>query len=366
MHIPFLDLRQKTLNEQDSLRGAFERVLRSPVHILGDECRAFEAELGKDIGLAADRVVGCNSGTDALILALKAMGAGPGSEVIAPAHTAVPTISAIRAVGATPRFADIDPETWVMSAKDALSLAGPKTKAIIAVHLYGNGVDLAGLEKVRELVIEDVAQAQGGSFGSTAFGAWGRAGAFSFYPTKNLGALGDGGAVCFRSAEDSAVVRKLRFYGQENRNFAELDGGINSRLDEMQAAFLRERLKTFRAELDSKDKLRSLYLKELSGLPLQAQKVTPGCTPAWHLFVVAFNTPELKERAHKALEAAGIGNLVHYPVPNHRQKAFAAFSDRALPATESLVGRILSLPLHSLLRDEHVRETAAVLRRALS
>lgn len=362
MPLPFLDLKQKVLQEQESLRAAFERVLHSPVHILGEECLAFEAELGKELGLPATGVVGCNSGTDALILALKVMGAGPGSEVIVPAHTAVPTIAAIRAVGAIPRFADIDPDTWVISAKDALSLVSEKTKAVIGVHLYGNSVDLDSFSGIRHLFLEDVAQAQGGSYRGTSLGAWGRAGAFSFYPTKNLGALGDGGAVCFRAHDDAAIARKLRFYGQENRNFAELDGGINSRLDELQAAFLRERRKHYRAELEKKEELRGKYSLALEGLPLRIQKITDGCQPAWHLFVVAFDSPDQRARAQKALAAAGIGNLVHYPVPNHRQKAFDAFSDRALPITESLVERILSLPFHSLLSERDVEQVVSCLR----
>lgn len=365
MSIPFLDLSRKTRADAGSLREAFERVLAAKAYILGEECAAFERELGLDLGVPAERVVSCNSGTDALILAMKVMGVGPGNEVVVPAHTAVPTVAAIRSLHATPRFADVDPETWVLDVKDALKLVSGKTRAIIGVHLYGNAVDLTALESVRELVLEDVAQAQGGSMAGVALGAWGRAGAFSFYPTKNLGALGDGGAVVFRSEADAGAARMLRFYGQRNRNFADLDGGINSRLDELQAAFLRARLRTYRAELERKDALRARYLLALDGLPLRTQRVTEEASPAWHLFVIATEDSARREAVQAALEEAGIGCLVHYPVPNHRQSAFSRFAERALPVTDKLCDRILSLPLHSQMTDADVDKVSDAVRKAL-
>lgn len=365
MKLPFLDMRKKTLSEAIPLRAAFERVLASKAYVLGEECTAFERELGSDSAVGPERVVTCNSGTDALILAMKAMGVTAGSEVIVPAHTAVPTVAAIRALHAIPRFTEIDPRTWVMDSGDALRLIGPRTKAIIAVHLYGNCVQLSALSEVRHLVLEDVAQAQGAYWEEAPAGSWGRAGAFSFYPTKNLGALGDGGAVVFREASEAAAARKLRFYGQQNRNFAELDLGINSRLDELQAAFLRARLVNYRTELASKNRLRSLYLDLLRDLPLETQGVTAGCTPAWHLFVVCFQTKKDRDRTSNFLEQEGIGSLVHYPVPNHQQKAFEAFRDRSLPITESLCERILSLPLHGMMTESDVSLVSAAVWKAL-
>ncbi len=365
MPLPFLDLRKKTAVDQVPLREAFERVLASKGYILGDEGKAFEQEWAGDLGLSAELTVGCNSGTDALVLAMKAMGVAAGSEVIVPAHTAVPTVAAIRSLGAIPRFAEVDADTWVMNTQDALSLVSPKTKAIIPVHLYGNCVDLKDLAGVRNLVLEDVAQAQGATYLGQALGTWGRAGAFSFYPTKNLAALGDGGGVICREADDATKMRLLRFYGQRNRNYADLDGGVNSRLDELQAAFLRVRLKTYRAELARKAGIRALYQAALDGLPLQLQTVTEGCVPAWHLFVVSFATRLEREKAQKAFEDEEIGALVHYPVPNHQQPAFAAFRDRALPITESLCERILSLPFHGQLTEADVGAVSGALRRAL-
>ncbi len=365
MKLPFLDMRKKTLSEAVPLRAAFERVLYSRAYVLGEECASFEREFGADSGVAPENVVTCNSGTDALILAMKAMGVTAGSEVVVPAHTAVPTIAAIRALYAIPRFAEVEPHTWVLDTTDALRLVGPRTKAIIAVHLYGNCVQLNALSHVRHLVLEDVAQAQGALWEGGPAGSWGRAGAFSFYPTKNLGALGDGGAVVFRDANEASVARKLRFYGQQNRNFAELDLGITSRLDEMQAAFLRARIVNYRKELECKNKLRTKYLELLRDLPIATQVVTPGCQPGWHLFVVRFETKEARDKACGFLEQEGVGTLVHYPVPNHQQKAFEAFRDRSLPITESLCERVLSLPFHGLMTESEVEIVSSALRRAL-
>ncbi len=358
-------MRAKTLSEASALREAFERVLAAKSYVLGEECAAFEAELAADVKLPSGNIVSCNSGTDALILGLKVMGVGPGDEVVVPAHTAVPTVAAVRSIGAVPRFADIDPETWVMDASDALALVGPQTKAVVPVHLYGNSVALNCFSEIQHLVLEDVAQAQGGSYEGKALGSWGRVGAYSFYPTKNLGALGDGGAVAFKVPEEAEVGRKLRFYGQKNRNFAELDGGINSRLDEIQAALLRVRMKSFRAELSRKEEIRARYLEAFRGCQIAVQKVTSGCHPAWHLFVIALESRERREAVQARLEGEGVGCLVHYPVPNHQQKAFAAFRDRALPATESLCQRILSLPFHANLANSDVDKVADLVMKAL-
>ena len=366
MNIPFVDMAAKISAERGELHAALDRVLDGRVLILGSEVTALEKELGVACGVAAERVVSCNSGTDALVLSLKAMGVGSGDEVIVPSHTAVPTVTAIRLVGAIPKFADIDPDTWVVNASDALSLVGKNTKAVIAVHLYGNGVNLSALSGVRALLIEDVAQAQGGRFGDTAFGAWGRFGAYSFYPTKNLGALGDGGALVCREEADSIRARSLRFYGQSSRYKAELDHGMNSRLDELQAAFLRVRLPAMQRELAAKEGVRRWYEAALAGLPLRLQAVTPGCSPAWHLFVVAFESEAVREKVRSALEAAGIGSLIHYPVPNHLQPAFREFRGRPLPVTESLCGRILSLPFHAWLSEAEVQRVADVIRKTLA
>jgi dTDP-3-amino-3,4,6-trideoxy-alpha-D-glucose transaminase len=365
MKIPFLDMRSKVAKERDAFHAALDRVLDSGVFILGPEVTAFEKELAVDLRVEAANVVSCNSGTDALVLALRAFGVGDGDEVVVPAHTAVPTVTAIRSVGALPRFADVNADTWVLDPADALAQVNKKTKAVIAVHLYGNSVDLEALAPVRDLLMEDVAQAQGGFYGNAPLGTWGRAGAYSFYPTKNLGALGDGGAMVFRDPNDAARARALRFYGQSSRYVAELDHGINSRLDEVQAAFLRVRLSLVREELAAKQTVREWYERALAGLPLRLQAVTPGSTPAWHLLVASFESEGLREKARIGLEGAGIGCLIHYPTPNHLQAAFREFKTRSLPVTENLSRRILSLPFHPGFSLEQVGRVAETLRAAL-
>jgi dTDP-3-amino-3,4,6-trideoxy-alpha-D-glucose transaminase len=362
--IPFLSIAEKIELERGSLHACLDRVLDSRSFVLGCEVSGFEGELAADHGVPAPLAVTCNSGTDSLVIALRAMGVGFGDEVILPAHTAVPTVTAVRAVGALPVFCDIRDDTWVMDGEKAMGLISSKTKAIISVHLYGNAVDMKCLTPHRELVIEDVAQAQGGKFLGSPLGTWGRFGALSFYPTKNLGALGDGGALLCRNPEDAARARSLRFYGQSSRYKADLDLGMNSRLDELQAAFLRIRLPKYREELAAKAGLRSIYLQCLKDLPLAAQAVSPGCEPAWHLFVVAFETENLREKARAALESEGIGSLIHYPVPNHLQDAFREFR-RPLPVTESLCRRILSLPLHAELSEDSVRKISACIAKAI-
>jgi dTDP-4-amino-4,6-dideoxygalactose transaminase len=363
--IPFLDMAGKLAGEREAFHGALDRVLDSKIFVLGAEVAAFEKELAAELCLDAGRLVSCNSGTDALVLALKALGVGEGDEVVVPSHTAVPTVTAVRLLGAVPRFADVDPSTWVLDARDALSLVGRKTKAVIAVHLYGNSVNLGALSEVRELLIEDVAQAQGGFYGEAPFGTCGRIGAFSFYPTKNLGALGDAGALACRNPEDAGRARSLRFYGQSSRYVAELDHGMNSRLDEIQAAFLRVRLPLVKRELAAKAKARSWYEEALKGLPLQLQAVTPGSAPAWHLLVAALESEKVREKVRAGLEAVGIGCLIHYPTPNHLQKAFSGFKTRALPVTESLCSRILSLPFHPWITEEQVGQVADAIRKSL-
>jgi dTDP-4-amino-4,6-dideoxygalactose transaminase len=365
MKIPFLDFGEKIAGEREALHAALDRVLDSRTFVLGHEVEAFERELAAGHGISADRTVSCNSGTDALVLALRAMGVSAGDEVIMPSHTAVPTVTAARLLGAIPRFADVDPDTWTIDPRDALNQVSAKTKAMIAVHLYGNGADLAALSQVRDRLVEDVAQAQGGSFGASPFGTWARAGALSFYPTKNLGALGDGGAMLFRDAGDAAHARSLRFYGQSSRYVAELDHGMNSRLDELQAAFLRARLPRVAEELAAKAKVRAWYESALAGLPLRLQKVTSGTTPAWHLLVAALDDEKRRDKLKHDLEAAGVGCLIHYPTPNHKQNAFGLFCTRPLPVTESLCARILSLPFHSWLTQEQVGRVAEAVKRSL-
>lgn len=357
MGVPFFDIGRLNASIADDIASATQRALTSGWYILGKEGEAFESQMSLQLG--SGKVLGCNSGTDALILSLLAAGIGSGDEVITVAHTAIPTVAAICAVGAMPVLIDIDPDTWVLDVTKIAEVLTQKTKAIIAVHLYGNMVDVTSVRNVvcsagrsDIAIIEDVAQAQGAEFNSRSAGTIGRFGAFSFYPSKNIGALGDGGAVCCNNETDLEPVRMFRNYGQKDRYHAEISRGLNSRLDEIQAAILNTKLTQLKNWNTRKACLMERYRTELSGLPLKFQQVTSGCEPAWHLCVVALNEAEHRDRLMAHFQQEDIQTLIHYPIPNHRQPAFARAITQNLSVTDSLVGRILSLPFSPVLTDD--------------
>lgn len=355
--IPFFDLRRTYLEQKEEIDHAVLSTLDSGWYILGKQGQAFEARFKQSlVGDEPGFALGCNSGTDALVLALKASGVGPGDEVITVSHTAIPTITAIQATGGTPVFIDIDPATWLMDLALLERALTKRTKAIVTVHLYGNMVDVPGVKAIlarvgREdvSIIEDVAQAQGASIHGQQAGTIGRFGAFSFYPSKNIGALGDGGAVFCRQAEDQEHVRMLRNYGQKDRYYASLSQGVNSRLDEIQAAILSVKLPKLQTWNRRKDQQIEAYRTEFEGLPLRFQQLTPGVTPAWHLCVVALDDGETRDRFMAHLTEAGVQTLIHYPHPTHRQAAFRTENPVSLPETESLASRIVSLPMNAVL-----------------
>jgi len=357
MTIPFLDLRKINAELDTDLKKAIESILASGWYILGKADERFEKEFTSSLqGNGPCSSIGCNSGTDALILSLLAAGVNPDDEVITVSHTAIPTVTAICAVRARPVLVDIDPRTWVMDIDKAMGMVTAKTKAIIPVHLYGNMVDVnrlaAALERTgrRDIaIIEDVAQAQGSILNGQQAGTIDRFGAFSFYPSKNIGALGDGGAIACASAGDAATIRMLRNYGQKDRYNAELPRGLNSRLDEIQAAVLSVKLPHLERWNKQKADQMAVYRRELSDLPIQFQSVTTGCAPGWHLCVIATERKEIRTSLMRYLEQEGIQTLIHYPLPTHQQKAFSAFSRHSLPITEDLADRILSLPLNTVL-----------------
>jgi len=359
MRVPFFDLNRLYQDQKQQIDDAVRRVLGSGRYILGTACEDFESRMKKElVGSGQGAVVSCNSGTDALVLSLLALGAEPGDPVITVSHTAIPTITAIRSLGCIPTFVDIDPQTWLLDCEKLEAAITPRTKAIISVHLYGNMVDVPGivgiLRKINRQdisIIEDVAQAQGASLSGEQAGTLGSYGAFSFYPTKNLGAMGDGGAVFCASAENAAKLRMLRYYGQKDRTMTELSRGINSRLDEAQAAILSVRIASLESSLRKKLEIMDRYRQELSDFPIRFQKITPGCRPAWHLGVVAFESISVRDEVRKHLSDQGIETLIHYPTPTHLQPALSRPSG-ALPVTEALSKAILSLPLNSGLRAE--------------
>lgn len=363
LQIRMFDYRAELAQIRAEVLSAVERVLDSGMLILGPEVESFEQAMAESLG--GGHAVGVASGTDALIVAMLAHGVKPGDEVITVAATAVPTANAIQRVGAVPVFCDIEPTTGLMDVRQAASLVTPKTRAIIPVHLYGNAVDMPALlaEPALQslLVLEDCAQAQGATLGGRAIGSFGRAAAFSFYPTKNLGAYGDGGLVFTRDAALDEALRQARRYGFSKRDFA-AGPGLNSRLDELHAAMLHVKLRRLRESLEARRRLAAVYDRELPG-HVERLQTTPGCEHARHLYVVKVAE---RERVAARLAERGIETGVHYRYPLHQMPGFAEGRTPVggLPHTELHAERILSLPLHPALTEEDVKTVCRALAHA--
>lgn len=352
------------LAHREEIDAALLRVANSGWYILGQEVEAFEAEFAAYHGLA--HAVGVASGTDALELALRGCGIGPGDAVFTVSHTAVATVAAIERCGAVPVLIDIDPETYTLSP-DALAQAlkewrGPRPAAVLPVHLYGQVADMPSILDIAAKhglrVIEDCAQAHGARLAGRLAGTWGDAAAFSFYPTKNLGALGDGGAVITGAADISERVRELRQYGWRERYVSAVPG-LNSRLDEIQAAVLRVKLKYLDAANQSRRRIADAYRSALSGSGLNVPASTGDAFHVYHQFVVRADD---RDRLQAELRQAGIGTLVHYPQPVHRQPAYAgrlAYGD--LRQSEAAASSVLSLPLYPELDGESVSRVASTI-----
>jgi dTDP-4-amino-4,6-dideoxygalactose transaminase len=341
------------------LETAVQRVLKSGWYILGPEVEAFEAAFAAYHGVKY--AVGVASGTDAIELALRAAGVGPGDEVITVAHTAVATVCAVERAGARPILVDIDPDTYTMSPAAAEAAITPRTKALLPVHLYGHPADTRALSALAErhhlLLVEDCAQAHGALDHGRRVGTIGHLGAFSFYPTKNLGAYGDGGAVITNDSQLAARLRSLRNYGQVTR-YEHAERGINSRLDEMQAAILSVKL----AHLDEHNAVRrelaALYGQHLARVTLPVER--PGAYHVYHLYVVRHS---LRDEIREALKARGVGTLIHYPIPVHLQAAYLdlGYPPGSLPVTERVAREILSLPLYVGLTEQDILTVAQAL-----
>jgi len=360
--------RQWPALRDDALR-TFERIAAAGRFSLGAELEAFEAEFARYC--ETTHCVGVANGTAALALALRALGAGPGREVVTVAHTFVGTVEAIAATGARPVFVDIDPDTRCMDASALDAVLRPRTAAVLAVHLYGRPAPMdairARCDAAGVPVVEDAAQAHGAFLGGRRAGSLGAAGCFSFYPTKPLGAMGDGGAVATDDPELAAVVRSLRHHGSApgDANRHERVGGTE-RLDELQAAILRLKLPRLDAEALERGELAARYREQLAGLPLDLPPAdAPGERSVQHLFVVELAE---RDRVRDALRADGIGTGVHYPTPVHLQPAWRGLGYAAgdLPASERAAARVLSLPMFTGLQDWEIDRVCAALRRALT
>jgi dTDP-4-amino-4,6-dideoxygalactose transaminase len=356
-----VDLRAQRAALDPELTEAIERVFARGVFILGPEVAAFEEEFAAYCG--SRHCVTTASGTDALTLALSAAGAGAGTEVVTVAHTAVPTAFAIEAAGSTPAFVDVDPETLTIDADEVARAVGPATRAIVPVHLYGRCAELEPLVELADrhglALIEDACQAHGALQRGRRAGSVGLAGCFSFYPTKNLGAYGDGGCVVTDDDELAERVRLLRNHGLTG-GYVHAEPAVNSRLDELQAAILRVKLPKLDGWNEERRRLAGLYDEALRELPLDLP-APAGEGHVFHLYVV--RTPR-RDELLEHLRESGIGAAVHYPLPAHRQPAYAGRpqSECRLPATDQAAAEVLSLPLYPELGDSGVARVATSVR----
>jgi dTDP-4-amino-4,6-dideoxygalactose transaminase len=364
--IPQADPKAGYLAQRAAIDAAMARVAAGGWYILGQEVAAFEREFAAYVGRRHG--IGVASGTDALVLALRALEVGPEDYVVTVPHTAVATVAAIELAGARPLLVDIDPRTATLDpAELARVLAAPpgRIAAIIPVHLYGLPADLDAILPLAQrhgaVVIEDCAQSHGAWLGGRRAGSIGELAAFSFYPTKNLGALGDGGMVV---TEDDALaerLRALREYGWRERYVSAI-AGMNSRLDELQAAILRVKLGALDADNARREAIAFAYDRGLAGLPLDLPARRPGSSHVFHQYVV--RTPR-RDALREALKARGIGTNIHYPVPVHLQPAYhgrLAIGPSGLDESERAAHEVLSLPIFPQLGDAEVAQVIAAVR----
>ena len=343
----------------DEIKQAVLAAIDSRQYILGPQCRAFESELAAYVGVR--HCVLSNSATAGLWLALRALGVKAGDEILVPSHTAFPTIEAICFAEATPIFVDADAH-YTIDVADAAAKATPRTVGLLPVHLYGQPVDL---DATRELaarlgvwVLEDCAQAHGAAWGGRKVGSFGRAGVFSFYPSKNLTVMGDGGAIVTDDDEIAARCRRLRDHGRLHKD-VHAEVGFNLRFNDIQASIGRVLLRRLDAMNDRRRALAARYAAALAGLPLELPRERPGARHVYHLYVV--RTPRRSELA-AFLKARGVQTGIHYPVATHRQPAVERFADPPLPHTERLVDEILTLPISAGHTEAEIDAVAAAVR----
>jgi dTDP-4-amino-4,6-dideoxygalactose transaminase len=352
--VPFADPAADLAPHRDRITAAMAAVVERGSYILGPEVARFEEAMAARLGLPG--AVGVASGTDALVLALLALGIGPGHEVITVSHTAGPTVAAIRMVGAIPVLVEVETDTFCLDPASLETAVGPLTRAIIAVHLYGHPAainDILGFARQRGIaLIEDCAQAQEAAVAGRPVGSFGDAGCFSFYPTKNLGAIGDGGLV---AAGDPAVIerlRRLRTYGWSTPQYSELPSGRGSRLDELQAAILSVKLPFLDEAMARRRAIARVYDEAFAELPLVRPAERSGFCHAYHLYVIRCRE---RDALAQHLKDRGIMTARHYPHPVHMQPGLAAGARIPAPLaiTERIAGEILSLPLYPSMPGDH-------------
>ncbi|HZE87978.1 MAG TPA: DegT/DnrJ/EryC1/StrS family aminotransferase [Verrucomicrobiae bacterium] len=357
--VPFIDLAAQHRALERPIREAFARVLEGSEFVLGEEVEAFEREFASFLG--ARHAIGVASGLDAITLSLWALDVGRGDEVILPANSFISTALAVSAAGAKPVLVDVDPVRYTIDPEAVAAAITNKTKAIVPVHLYGQSADMAPLKEIASAqgipIVEDACQAHGAATDTAKCGAMSDAGCFSFYPTKNLGALGDAGMVVTDRDDIAEKIRLLHNYGQSGR-YEHVVKGINSRLDSVQAAVLRVKLRHLGKWNEARRRHATHYDHALKDLPVVPPGEAPGTTHCYHLYVI--RAPRRNDlRAH--LEATGISSGVHYPIPIHLQPAFADLKQApgSFPVAERLAGEILSLPIFPEMVDSDVDTVCA-------
>ena len=355
MRVPFLDLDRTHATIREELDAAWHRVLNRSRYILGEEVEAFEAEFAYYCG--AEHAVGVANGLDALHLILRAHGIGPGDEVLVPSNTFIATWLAVSHVGATPVAVDPAPATYNMDPAGAERAVNGRTKAMIPVHLYGQPADMAALRDLARrrglLCVEDAAQAHGATFDGARVGSLGDAAAFSFYPGKNLGALGDGGAITTSDARMAHRMRELANYGSSEK-YVHRQQGVNSRLDELQAAILRVKLRHLDDWNGRRRAIARIYAAALGGSDLTLPQAAPRTEPVWHLYVVR---TERRDDLAGCLKRGGVDTQIHYPVAPADSEAYSGAPVRG----ESALGReILSLPIGPHMHEDEVGHVTAI------
>jgi dTDP-3-amino-3,4,6-trideoxy-alpha-D-glucose transaminase len=363
MAIPVLDLQPAIAELRPELDAAYRRVMDSGRLLLGPELEAFEHEYAASIGV--QHCIGVANGLEALQMVLMAWGIGPGDEVIVPAHGYIATYLAVTHTGATPVPCEPDPATWNLDPQRIEALITPRTRAILPIHLYGQTADMTAINAIAQAhglrVLEDAAQSHGARCHDRAAGALGDAAGVSFYPSKNLGALADGGAVTTNDAALADQIRHLRNYGSKVRYQHQVIG-LNSRLSELQAAFLRVKLARLNTWNERRSVLAQRYLTQLAGVgDLRLPQVPAWATPVWHLFVVRTTR---RDALQAQLAAAGIGTQVHYPVPPHLTPAYhgAGWTPGQFPLAEQLAREVLSLPIGPHHTAEQIDTVSAAVR----
>ena len=368
--VPLVDLKAQYATIRAEIDEAIRNVLETTGFVGGPQIKGFEEEFARFCGAAA--AVGVSSGTTALHLALLAAGVGPGDEVVTVSHTFIATAEMIVRCGARTVFCDVDPATATMSPADLERKITPKTKAVIPVHLYGCPADMDPILEIARArgiaVIEDAAQAHGAVYRGRTAGSIAELGCFSFYPGKNLGAYGDGGAITCGSKEKAAWVSSMANHGRRDK-YVHDEEGFNYRLDSIQAAILRVKLKHLAEWNEARRRAARMYDERLDGLPgIRRYRYPPHLTPVYHLYVVRVAAAQDRDAVLARIRERGIDAGIHYPVPLHMQPAYAHLGIRkgSLPETEKAAASCLSLPLYPEITEEQIDQVVAVLKESLA